>query len=146
MTHSNRVVVRYRDGRILKGVTRDFVPNKESFHVADHDNERNITEVITSELKAVFFVRTFGGDPRHEPTAVQEELLKAPGRKLKVTFFDGEVIYGTTNAYTPGRGGFFLIPADRGGNNERAYVYAAATSAIDFVRPAPVASPAVPHR
>ena len=130
----NSVVVRYRDGRKLKGFTWDFLPTKEVFHVADEKDEKKISEISTKELKAVFFVRTFEGDKNHQPEYSLESFRKIPGLKLKVTFFDGEVLYGTTNAYAPGRKAFFMLPADKAGNNERVYVFADATNSIEPVQ------------
>ncbi|NIO04179.1 MAG: hypothetical protein GTN74_06060 [Proteobacteria bacterium] len=51
----NKVVVHFRDARIVKGYTYDFNPNKETFHVANVQNGREIIEVTTSQVKAVFF-------------------------------------------------------------------------------------------
>ena len=130
----NRVVVRYRDGRKLKGFTWDFVPTKDVFHIADEKDEKKITEIATKELKAVFFVRTFEGDKNHQPAYSLESFKKVQGLKLRVTFFDGEILYGTTNAYSPGRKAFFMLPADKAGNNERVYVFADATDVIEPVQ------------
>jgi hypothetical protein len=33
----NKIVVRYQDGRINKGVTSDFSPNKDLFHLHPMD-------------------------------------------------------------------------------------------------------------
>jgi len=139
---ANKVVVRYLDGRVLKGVTRDFAPTRDSFHVAHAEDDRQITEVSTAELKAVFFVRSFTGDPQHQKQSMPEDLFRHPGRKLKVTFADGEVICGTTNPYVPGRPSFFLVPLDPEGNNERAFVFAHATTSVEILpaRPAPAAA------
>jgi hypothetical protein len=45
-----------------------------------------------------------------------------PGLKLKITFFDGEVMYGSTQGYEPERKGFFVFPADQDANCDRAYI------------------------
>lgn len=136
MEIKNSVVVRYRNGRMLKGFTYDFTPNKELFHVAEPNDDRKVTEVSTSDLKAVFYVKTFQGDKNHSgPKDFSKESLKAtPGVKLKVTFADGEILYGTTNGYQPGRKGFFLMPADKACNNERVYVLSEATKSIETWR------------
>lgn len=134
MDLKNRVVIRYRDGRKLKGFTWDFLPNKEVFHVADEHDERKISEVSVRDLKAVFFVKTFDGNKAHKPAYTLESFRKVPGLKLKVTFQDGEVLYGTTNAYAPGRKAFFLLPADKSGNNERVYVFADAATDVELVK------------
>lgn len=131
----NKVVVHFLDGRVSKGVTLDFVPNKESFHLSDATDERKVAKIATKELKAVFFVKTFAGDPAYAAVAPSGDLIKAPGRKLRVTFLDGEVVHGTAAAYTPGREGFFLIPADPRDNNERIYVFAHATRGVETLKP-----------
>lgn len=121
---------------MIKGYTLDFMPNKEVFHVIDPDDDHKITAVSASEPKAVFYVKSFEGDPnRGGPKDFSKESLQGiRGLKLKITFFDGEVMYGTTTGYTPGRKGFFVFPADKDSNNERVYVYAAATQSVDAWR------------
>jgi hypothetical protein len=128
----NKVVARCLDNRCIKGFAFDFGPNKDLVHIADQRDSKQITEIPTSELKAVFFVKTFEGNPRHEsPDFSKESLTDVPGTKLKVTFTDGEVMYGTTNGYSATRPGFFLIPVDKTGNNIRAYVYRTATESVE---------------
>jgi hypothetical protein len=48
----NRVVVRCRDGRLIKGYTLDFLPNKDVFHVVAADDENEITELRSSEPRS----------------------------------------------------------------------------------------------
>jgi hypothetical protein len=129
----NKVVVRCRDGRLIKGHTFDFMPNKDLFHVVDPDDPNDVIELSSSDPKAIFFVKSFTGDPdRPAPKSVtQDELHGVPGLKIKVRFLDGEVMYGTTHAYQPGRKGFFVFPADETSNNERVYVYADYTESVD---------------
>jgi hypothetical protein len=136
MPLKNRVVIRFRDGKLVKGYTWDFLPQKDVFHVADPADEKKILQVACRDLKAVFFVRTFEGNRLHKPDYTLEAFARVPGLKLRVVFADGEVLYGTTNAYTAGRKSFFLMPADRKGNNERVFIFADATQSIQ-----PVASP-----
>jgi hypothetical protein len=114
----SQVVVRYRDGRLLKGVTSNFLPARDGFHVQTPKGE--VAAVSQGELKAVFFVRDLAGDPKRP----------APGRKIRVEFADGEVIVGTTQGYQPNRPGFFVFPADAGSNNERCFVVTAATRRV----------------
>ena len=128
----NRVVARYRDGRMIKGVTTDFGPARDVFHVAPEGGGAPVT-VRHADLKAVFFVRDFAGDPGHQKRNEFELGKLAIGKKLRVLFEDGEVLVGTTQGYQPGRPGFFLIPADPAGNAERCYVVAAATKEVGFL-------------
>lgn len=131
----NKVVARYRDGRLLKGSTADFLPNKDRFHLspADAPPGANPVEVRLADLKAVFFVRDFTGDPQRQDGQNFDPSKPAPGRKLRVVFEDGESVVGTTVAYQPGRLGFFLVPADAASNNERWFVVSSATREVSFV-------------
>ena len=74
--------------------------------------------------------KTFEGNKDHrDPKDFSLDSLKSiPGLKVKVTFFDGEVMYGSTNGYTPERKGFFIFPVDKESNNDR--VFAIRQSAV----------------
>ena len=66
MSETNKVVVRFSDGRVQKGTTEDFFPNRPSFHLRPLGTSET-QDVRCKELKAVFFVKDFAGDPkRHE--------------------------------------------------------------------------------
>ena len=130
----NRVVVRFADGRILKGTTADFFPNKDLFHVsveAAPDGDKPL-EVNTQDLKALYFVKDFEGNPQHEEGNQFDPSRPPAGRHIKVVFNDGEVLLGTTMGYQPKRPGFFVVPADASSNNERCYIVAAATKEVSF--------------
>jgi hypothetical protein len=146
MDLKNRVVVHYRTGRLLKGFTWDFMPTKESFHLADVADERKITEIPVKDLKAVFFVKSFEGDRKHEPDYTLESFRSIPGIKLKVCFSDGETLYGTSNAYSPARKGFFLLPADTSGNNERVFIVTDAARVEQVKEGAPASPSTAPAR
>ncbi|MFI5184686.1 MAG: DUF6982 domain-containing protein [Vicinamibacteria bacterium] len=129
----NRVVARFQDGRLMKGFTTDFLPAKDHFHLTleEHGAGAKPVEIRVAELKAIFFVKSFEGDPQHRGS--QEPSPGAAGRRLRVVFKDGEVVVGTTQGYDRTRPGFFVIPIDPGGNNERCFVVAAATQEVSFV-------------
>ena len=63
----NKVVVRYADGRMLKGTAADFFPGKDLFHVCPVGDPEGVgpVEVHAAELKAVFFVKDFAGNPEY---------------------------------------------------------------------------------
>ena len=128
----NKVVVRFRDGRMIKGYTHDFNANREIFHVTDAQYGGRIIEVSTSLLKAVFFVKTFEGNQNHRRSDdfSMERLKNVSGLKVKVTFSDGEVMYGSTHGYAPERKGFFIFPADKRSNNDRAFVIVESTDDV----------------
>ena len=131
----NRVVAHYQDGRLVKGVTNDFLPAKERFHVvpAEAPPGSKPLEIVVGDLKALFFVRDFAGKPEHKDSDQFDPRKPAPGRKIRVVFKDGEVIVGSTQGYQPGRPGFFVIPADAESNNERCFVVTAATQEVSFL-------------
>ena len=122
-----KVVARYVNGKRVKGFSQDFFPNKDRFRVypaAKPSGEA--TEVLVKELKAVFFVQDFAGNSLYYERKKYLEGEKPSGRKVEVTFMDGEVLVGTTLGYDPNRPGFFLFPADPKSNNIR--VFAVSTS------------------
>lgn len=124
----NKVVARYKDGMMLKGYTHDFTPTKESFHITSEAEGEGGTvhEVKVSELKALFFVKSLGGDKDYSEKKTFEEISEQnlQGIRIKVEFHDGEVLSGVSLGYNKNKPGFFLIPVDPDSNNERVYVVA----------------------
>jgi hypothetical protein len=131
----NKVVARFADGRTIKGMTADFFPAKDSFHVSVVSplGESTPVEIRTKDLKALFFVKDLAGDPDYTEDKQFDPSRPPVGRRIRVAFRDGEVLVGTTMGYQPGRPGFFLEPADPGSNNERCYVVTAASQEIVFL-------------
>jgi hypothetical protein len=133
----NLVVARFVDGRMIKGHTNDFLPAKDRFHLLPEDKALGTTplEILVQDLKALFFVRDLRGDSVHAETNAFEAGKAISGRKLKVSFLDGEVLVGTTQGYQPDRPGFFLVPADPRSNNERCFVVMKSVKLVEFVWP-----------
>ncbi len=131
----NKVVARFADGRRVKGFTSDFFPSKTHFHVtlAKAPAGSQPVGVQTKDLKALFFVKDFTGNPLYDEIKEFDPSRPAVGHKIKVLFKDGEVMVGTTQSYQPGRLGVFLVPADPKSNNERCYVVSSATQEIAFI-------------
>jgi hypothetical protein len=127
-----KVVARYINGKTVKGLSQDFFPNKDRFHVypANKSSGEGV-EILVKELKAVFFVRDFVGNRQYNERKEYIPEDKPSGRKIEVTFADGEVLVGTTLGYDPKRPGFFLFPADPQSNNIRVF---AVTTAVKRVR------------
>jgi hypothetical protein len=130
----NRIVVRYRDGRVLKGHTYDFSPQRETFSLVNIDahGTRRTHEVCCADLKAIFFVKTFEGNNEHvEKTQFGESgTISLPGLKIKITFYDGEIISGASPGYSEDRQGFFVTPIDPESNNRRIYVVSDAATDV----------------
>jgi hypothetical protein len=131
----NKVVVRLVDGQLIKGVTTDFFPGKDFFHVsvANAPGGTKPVEINFKNMKAVFFVKDLAGNPQHVKLNEFDPKHPQVGRRIKVVFKDGEVLVGTTVGYHPERSGFFVVPADADSNNERCYVITAATQDISFI-------------
>jgi hypothetical protein len=130
----NLVVARYRDGRIIKGTTYDFGPQKKTFHVVPLGEEgKKVSEVLFSDLKAVFFVKSLEGKQDHPLTKDVSEEKGEPGTrmKVKITFLDGETLMGTTQGYTLEREGFFIVPLEEDSNNLRIFVISKAVKTVD---------------
>jgi hypothetical protein len=127
-----KVVVRCLDGRVMKGFTQDFFPNKDRFHLrhAAKPSGESV-EVMMKDLKAIFFVQDFEGNAQYSERKSYGEGERAQGRKVEVTFADGEMLVGSTMGYDPNRPGFFLFPADPKSNNMRVF---AVTSSVKKVR------------
>ena len=131
-----KVVARYTNGKIIKGYTLDFFPNKERFHITPIDKPSDKpVEVLISQLKAVFVVQDFNGDPHYVERKGYSEGKTPYGTTLEVTFGDGEVLVGSGMGIDLKRQGFFISPPDPKSNNLRVFVVC---SAIKKVRQLPL--------
>jgi hypothetical protein len=125
----NKVVARFRDGRLLKGKTPDFVPKNKYFHLETPDG--HTTTVHMNQLKAVFFVKDSKGNKNHQ--ADYDNVVPGGGMKIKVTFFDGEIVIGYSLSYFSNPYGFFMTPSDLKGNNERIFVVKSAVDNVEII-------------
>ncbi len=130
-TSWQKVVARFRDGRLVRGYTADFHPSKPQLHLSAEPHSSDTLFLQLSQLKALFFVRDFNGDQmrvdRHEFGAAPQ------GRKIVVTFNDGETLLGSTLGYRGEGEGFFVQPADPRSNNLRVFVAPGATQQMRFL-------------
>jgi len=122
---ANKIVVKFKDGKIIKGWSTDFGPNKEIFHLHPlEEHGIDILEIETSSLKAVFFVKDYKGNKDYKKVRTFEGQSKGitSQRKIIIIFKDGQNFYGTTHSYDPERKGFFVYPIDPKDNNDRVFV------------------------
>jgi len=126
-----KVVARFNDGRTICGYTNDFHPSKTQLHLSPNPRHGESTIVPVSQLKALFFVREFAGDPTRIETKVFSEPSR--GRRMEVTFRDNEIMVGSTLSYRGEGNGFFLQPADPGSNNLRVFVTPAGMQQVRFL-------------
>jgi hypothetical protein len=128
----NKVAIRYKNGRVLKGRTHDFMPGKPLFHLHTEESPQAV-DIKMEELKAVFFIKDFEGRPEYSEVKIfPEKHPTSKGRKIAVLFTDGELLTGFTLAYDPKRPGFFMMPTDEMSNNERIYVVKSAVKEVGF--------------
>lgn len=128
---SNKVVARYRDGRIVKGASLDVDPGRPSCHV--RTPEGKTVEVHLKDLKALFFVRTLEGDSTRNETRTPDpkDLRHRGSRLVTLTLEDGEVIVGLTIRYPPNRPFFFILPVDPESNNLRMLINRDAVASME---------------
>jgi len=142
MADREKSVVRFRDGRMLKGYLSGFSPHAEKGVVEEETGASH--SVSVEELKAVFFVRSFEGDQSHkEKKSYGSSHVK--GHRAFVKFKDGESMVGFLDGSVPWERGFFLsrregdtkgffvYPADSEANNIRVFVVASAVSDVTVV-------------
>ncbi len=123
----NKEVAHFLDGRVIKGTTANFFPDRDMFHITKEDG--SISEIRLAQLKAVFFVKDLDGD-RDYAEKKGFEGSKGVGRKIRCEFTDGEVLTGYTPAYHQSRPAFFITPTDPQSNNVRIYVVTASAKSI----------------
>jgi uncharacterized protein DUF6982 len=119
-----KVVIRYTDGRVLRGFVRkrkdtaleDTLP--DSLLVKESDGKR--VNVVASDLKAIFFVKSFEGDQDYTEFKVFSSRPSGKGVWVRVRFKDGEVIEGVAPncIETYSRVLFYITPPDPKSNNQ----------------------------
>ncbi len=127
-----KVVVRYANGRIVKGYTHNFSPNRPVFNIypLHADTTKTGIRVFMKDLKAVFFVRDFVGNPAYTERRDPTDTPQHPGRVAEVEFKDGEVLVGTTLGLDLSRLGFFIFPLDPQSNNQKVFAVSMAVRGL----------------
>jgi hypothetical protein len=131
MAEGNRVVVHLLNGKLVKGATQDFFPNRPMLHIQPTEGGP-LLEVRTRQIKAIFFVKEYAGNHARRDLRgfIEGPGETAQGKKLAVRFKDGELLCGYSLTFSPDREGFFMFPSDAAANNLRVYVLTAATADI----------------
>ena len=131
---TNKIVVKFQDGEIIKGWSTDFGPNKEIFHLHPlEEYDKDILEIEIASLKAIFFVKDYIGNKDYKKIRTFDGASTGipSQRKIVIIFKDGENFYGTTHSYDSDRKGFFVYPIDPKDNNDRVFVI---NPAVDSVK------------
>jgi len=126
---SNQIVIHYIDGSIKKGTTNNFEPDSNSFSLKTIDDKQEEVNIVG--IKSIFFVKDFEGKKLF--SYEYKDNIPDAGRKIKIEFYDGEIIIGFVSGYSPRHQGFFMIPADLDGNNSRIYAVAESIKKVQFL-------------
>jgi hypothetical protein len=125
---SQKAILRFLDGRMLKGFIRDFTLADNYVYIEDESSEKQ--KIKLKELKAIFFVKDFLGNSGYREKKSFSGARPA-GKRLFIRFKDGEHMTGFLDGDTPWEKGFFLekkekgfffIPVDGDSNNVRIFV------------------------
>lgn len=127
-----RLVVRYKDGRLERGICYALNTRDAGFHLDLVDDTATPTgktlAVRYDDLKAVFYVKSFDG--KFDKSTVYREWMPE-GNQLVVKFQDGEVIRGVALRRMRGdEPRFHLIPEDPKSNNISILVEGSALEAV----------------
>jgi hypothetical protein len=131
-----KVVAHFIDDIIVKGHFFDFDPESPSCMLYQENNGRSLNHPVVlemKEIKALFFVKSFDGNKDYRE---RKEFLEGDhilGRRMELTFIDGEKLRGSTLDYDPRRRGFFLIPVDPDSNNIQVFVVSNAVMNVTFL-------------
>lgn len=117
----NKIVVHMKDGKIHKGVTQDFLPSREVFHLLPAEGGGVPMKVRLEEMKALFYVKDYIGNRDFVARRQFDEAKKA-GRRAILTFTDGETLWGSVGEDRDAGSGFFFFPVDEEDNNIRIFV------------------------
>jgi hypothetical protein len=133
LDHLNKVVVGFLYGGRIKGYVYDFSSLEESFNVLPRKDplQGQGIKVAMKDLKAVFFVWEFTGNPQFHDSLHAGTPMG--GRTIEVTFTDGEKIVGRAEGYSSQRIGFFMFPTDPKGNYIRIFVVTRNTRQVRLI-------------
>ena len=121
---NQKVVIRYTDGRVLRG----FAPKRNDTALEDtlpdslvvKESDGKPVKVVASNIKAIFFVKSFEGDQDYTEFKVFSGRPSGKGVWVRVRFQDGEVIEGVApNCFeTYSKALFYITPPDPRSNNQ----------------------------
>lgn len=117
----NKIVVHMKDGSIHKGVTQDFDPSGQTFHLLPAEGGGVPIRIRLEDMKALFYVKDYMGN-RDFVARRQFDEAKRAGRRAILSFTDGETMWGSLGESPERAAGFFFFPVDEEDNNIRIFV------------------------
>ena len=137
---NQKVILRFIDGKMLKGYIRDLKIAEEYLYLEDESSHQ--LKVRLKELKAIFYVKKFEGERGHQEKKTPAG-IRPGAKRVFVKFKDGETIMGNMEGDIPWRDGSFfetmkekaftIIPVDEGSNNTRILVVTTAVKDVAMI-------------
>jgi len=119
--NNRKIVLRMKGGKMRKcSVYTQFSSAFKKIKVVTVEGK--VESVNIEDLKAIFFVRDFAGNPDYKAHQSLEKNSPKAGKIVKVTFHDGETIRGRVLNLAEKRPGFYMFPLDPRDNNEKVYI------------------------
>ncbi|MFQ5741768.1 MAG: hypothetical protein ACE5JX_22450 [Acidobacteriota bacterium] len=116
-----KVIVRRGDGQVVAGFA-DSSKIQNSVRIINRQGKEEVFPL--DDVKAVFFVKDFDGNPKYEDIHFLKRQTGSPAVWVRVKFSDGETIEGKieNNVNLLAQPGFFLWPSDSETNNDCVYI------------------------
>ena len=137
VTIKHKAVITRKDSSVIKGYLCSDAPCRlveladvnpldlhEHLHLKFQSLDGTSLDLQWTDVKAVFFVTDFQGNPEREPVLFYSRGPEVGDIWAEVTFQDGEIMEGyvSNSLHHLTANGFFLRPTDPGGNNLLVYV------------------------
>lgn len=137
-----KIIVRRADGKILKGYSKDFSPEKPVFHLSrERTGTEKAEEINLFDLKAVFFVDTLASSINTKGIRKFAETDILAGRKAEIVFKDGEILQGRVMKYNPSDSGFFFFWVGPSSYKMQAFIVNTAVETFNYLEEDPVSRP-----
>jgi hypothetical protein len=117
-----KIVVNMRSGAVYKGVTHDFSPSRDAFHVLPAEGGGVPVRVHMNDMKAMFWVKDYLGNRDFVARRDFDPSRALEGRRAILTFLDGETMWGAVTEDVESAPGFFFVPSDERDNNLKIFV------------------------
>jgi hypothetical protein len=140
MTKNHKVILRFVTGKMLKGFIKDLKLTDETLFIEDESSHQ--LKVRLKELKAIFFVKRFEGNPSYQERK-NFAGARPNARRVFIKFKDGESMVGYIEGDIPWKMGFFLeptkdkgfyiVPVDERSNNIRILVISTAVKDVALI-------------
>lgn len=129
----NKIVVHLNNGEIKKGLTHDFNPGMESFHLLPAEGGGVPVRISLEGMKALFYVKDYIGNRDFVARNAFDEAQRAKRRAIAI-FKDGEEIWGMLGEGADEENiGFYFYPADKRDNNIRIFIVRSALKELRLV-------------